>query len=106
MKNPFSVKSSLADGLWLGDRCGTPAQRKAFRGEMEQHWHQYATTSVAQKIIRSGTTQVNEAIHSVQSRLHRKDLNHGSGQHYVSRMKGLGEWNLQKDLGKSSGKDL
>ena len=86
-KDPSSVKSSLADGMWLGTRCRTSNQVKAFRAEMEKHWHQYGTPAVAQKIVRTGTTQLNEAIHSTQSRLHRKDLNHGSGQHYVARMK-------------------
>ena len=78
-----AVKPKLADGLWLGKRC---EQLQGFRRDMESIYEELAQLKTAKKIIRSNNTQINEALHGIQSRIFRKDVNHGDSIEYVYAM--------------------
>ena len=80
------VKPKLADGLWLGERCADEEQVQGFRRDLESIYQELASKKTAKKIIRTNNTQKNEALHGVQARLYRKDLNHGNSIEYVFAM--------------------
>ena len=81
-----AVKPKLADGLWLGERCVDHEQLQGFRTDMESIYEELAQLKTAKKIIRSNNTQINEALHGIQSRIFRKDVNHGDSIEYVYAM--------------------
>ena len=81
-----AVKPKLADGLWLGERCVGHEQLQRFRRDMESIYEELAQLKTAKKIIRSNNTQINEALHGIQSRIFRKDVNHGDSIEYVYAM--------------------
>ena len=80
------VKPKLADGMWLGERCVDEEQLAGFRRDLESIYAELACTKTAKKIIRTNNTQKNEALHGCQSRIYRKDVNHGNSIEYVFAM--------------------
>ena len=49
-------------------------------------YEELAQLKTAKKIIRSMNTQINETLHGIQSRIFRKDVNHGDSIEYVYAM--------------------
>ena len=80
------VKPKLADGMWLGERCVDEEQLQSFRHDIESIYEELAAIKTAKKILRTNNTQINEALHGVQSRIYRKDVNHGDSIEYIFAM--------------------
>ena len=80
------VKPKLADDLWLGERCVDKEQLEGFRRDLLSIFKELADLKTAKKIIRTNNTQVNESLHGIQSRLFRKDMNHGDSIEYIFAM--------------------
>ena len=80
------VKPKLADGMWLGERCVDTEQLQGFRQDLTAIYEELASLKTAKKILRTNNTQVNEALHGIQSRLYRKDMHHGNSIEYVFAM--------------------
>ena len=80
------VKPKLADGMWLGERYVDKEQLEGFRRDLLSIFKELADLKTAKKIIRTNNTQVNKSLHGIQSRLFRKDMNHGDSIEYIFAM--------------------
>lgn len=76
------VKCKLADGKWLGERCQWKEQYIAFRKLITELFTVYADPHFGKKCLRGNDTQKNEAVHSAQAKMMRKDGNVGVSTNY------------------------
>lgn len=76
------VKCKLADGKWLGERCQWKEQHTAFRQLITELFTVYADPHFGKKCLRGNDTQKNEAVHSAQAKVMRKDGNVGVSTNY------------------------
>ena len=80
------VRTKLAGGLWLGERCANEAQAISLRASIQNVYSRLSAKSAARKVMKQTDTQVNESLHGVPSRVFPKDMNHGDSSEYVYTM--------------------